>query len=212
MTKIYSRPIASMAALLLTAGLVGCGGYVKKQQFNDEVASLRSQMQQQGQKVDKNTSDIQSLQSKVNGLQSDLQQLRQDFQAKITELQNGVKFAMPVHFDFNKSDIRSVDKPLLDRFASIAKKYYQGSTITVEGFADPAGTRAYNRRLSERRAKAVAAYLTSQGGLPSADVKTVGYGENRLVNHEQGPGQSGIANRRVTFVIEYAGQVGSGAS
>lgn len=208
MKKTYSRPIASMAALLLTAGLVGCGGYVKKQQFNDEVASLRSDMQQQGQKVDQNASDIKDLQTKVSGLQSDLQQLRQDFQAKITELQNGVKFAMPVHFDFNKSDIRSVDRPLLDRFASIAKKYYQGATITVEGFADPAGTRAYNRTLSEKRAKAVAAYLTSNGGLSAANVKTVGYGENRLVNNERGPGQAGIANRRVTFVVEYAGQVG----
>ncbi len=208
MKKIYSRPIASMAALLLTAGLVGCGSYVKKDQFNDEVSDLRSQMQQQGQKVDQNASDIQALQSKVNGLQSDLQQLRQDFQAKITELQNGVKFAMPVHFDFDKSDVRSVDRPLLDRFASIAQKYYQGATITVEGFADPAGTAAYNRRLSQRRAKAVADYLTSTGNLPAANVKTVGYGENRLVNDERGPGQAGIANRRVTFVIEYAGQVG----
>ncbi len=210
MHKLYSRPVASMAALLLTAGLVGCGSYVKKDQFNDEVSDMRSQMQQNGQRIDQNASDIKDLQSKVNGLQNDLQQLRQDFQAKITELQNGVKFAMPVHFEFDKSDIRSVDRPLLDRFASIAKKYYQGSTITVEGFADPAGSAAYNRRLSMKRAKSVADYLTSQGGLSADNLKTVGYGENRLVNHERGPGEKGIANRRVTFVIEYAGQAQTG--
>ena len=208
MRKLSSRPIASAAALVMTAGLVACGSYVKKDQFNDEVSDMRSQMQSQGQRIDKNASDIQALQKQVNGLQSDLQQLRQDFQAQITELQNGVKFAMPVHFDFDKSDIRSVDRPLLDRFASIAKKYYQGATITVEGFADPAGTQAYNKRLSQKRAAAVADYLTSQGGLASGNVRTVGYGENRLINQERGPGMTGIENRRVVFVVEYAGQVG----
>lgn len=208
MRKLYKRPLASAAALVLTFGLVACGGYVKKKQFNDEVSDMRSQLQSQGQKIDKNTSDIQSLQSKVSGLQSDLQQLRQDFQAKVTELENGVKFAMPVHFDFDKSDVRSVDRPLLDRFASIAKKYYSGATITVEGFADPAGTRAYNRQLSLKRAKAVADYLTSQDGLSADKVRTVGYGENRLIDNSRGPGMTGIENRRVVFVVEYAGQVG----
>jgi peptidoglycan-associated lipoprotein len=210
MTKLYSRPVASMAALLLTAGLVGCGSYVKKDQFNDEVSDMRSQMQQQGQRIDQNASDIKDLQGKVNGLQSDLQQLRQDFQAKVTELENGVKFAMPIHFDFDKSDVRSVDRPLLDRFASIAKKYYGGATITVEGFADPAGSQSYNRRLSQARAKAVADYLSGQAGLSADKIKTVGYGESRLVSKERGPGAKGIENRRVTFVIEYAGQTMGG--
>jgi len=208
MRKLSARPIASAAALVLTAGLVACGGYVKKDQFNDEVSDMRSQMESQGQQIDKNSSDIQALQNQVNGLQSDLQQLRQDFQAKVTELENGVKFAMPVHFDFDKSNVRSVDRPLLDRFASIAKKYYQGATITVEGFADPAGSQAYNRRLSQRRAKAVADYLSSQGGLAANNIRTVGYGENRLINQSRGPGMTGIENRRVVFVVEYAGQVG----
>jgi outer membrane protein OmpA-like peptidoglycan-associated protein len=53
--------------------------------------------------------------------------------------------------------------------------------ITIEGFADPAGSTRYNMDLSKRRADAVAAYLAEKG-LNTANFRTVGYGESRLVN------------------------------
>ena len=51
----------------------------------------------------------------------------------------------------------------LDRFASVVPKYYPGSKVTVEGFADPAGRAQYNLALSQRRAEAVRSYIASQG-------------------------------------------------
>jgi outer membrane protein OmpA-like peptidoglycan-associated protein len=77
--------------------------------------------------------------------------------------------------------------------------------ITVEGFADPAGSTRYNMDLSKRRADAVAAYL-GEKGLNTSNVRTVGYGKTRLVNDKAKKDDPGAeANRRVVFVIETNG-------
>ncbi len=79
--------------------------------------------------------------------------------------------------------------------------------LTVEGFADPAGSRAYNEQLGMRRAEAVRDYLSSNGTLTNASIRTVSYGEVRdrqVVPGAQGPGDAGLENRRVALVIDYA--------
>jgi outer membrane protein OmpA-like peptidoglycan-associated protein len=59
--------------------------------------------------------------------------------------------------------------------------------------------------LSTRRADAVAAYLAEKG-LNTANVRTVGYGESRLVNGKAQKDDPGAeANRRVVFVVETNG-------
>jgi outer membrane protein OmpA-like peptidoglycan-associated protein len=63
--------------------------------------------------------------------------------------------------------------------------------------------------LSKRRADAVAAYL-SEKGLSTSNVRTVGYGKNRLVNPKAQKDDPGAeANRRVTFVVETNGAAAS---
>jgi peptidoglycan-associated lipoprotein len=141
----------------------------------------------------------------ISSLRKDLDSLRTDFGAKITALENGLQFAMPVHFGFDDAAVRDEDRAALDRFAKIAQKYYPGSLITVEGFADPAGSASYNLNLSRRRAEAVKSYLSSQG--LSNEIKTVGYGKTRLVVPNAWGSQPGAEeNRRVVFVIETGGQ------
>lgn len=145
-----------------------------------------------------------SLSNDVASLRKDLDSLRTEFGAKITALESGLQFALPVHFAFDDATVRDEDHDALDRFAKIAQKYYPGSTITVEGFADPAGSKRYNVKLSERRAEAVKAYLQSQG--LTDQVNTVGYGKTRLVvpgAEKDAPGAE--KNRRVVFVIESKG-------
>lgn len=145
-----------------------------------------------------------SLSVDISSLRKDLDSLRTEFGAKITALENGLKFDMPVHFAFDDATVRDEDHAALDQFAKIVNKYYPGSVITVEGFADPAGSTRYNLGLSQRRADAVKAYLQSQG--LTDDVRTVGYGKTRLVvpgAQKDMPGAD--QNRRVVFVIESAG-------
>lgn len=149
--------------------------------------------------------DVSTLRSDVQSLRNDLNALRTEFGAKITAMEDGLRFAFPVTFAFDDATVKDQDHAALDRFASVVQKYYPGSVITVEGFADPAGSARYNLDLSKRRADAVAGYL-SQQGLANTNLRVVGYGNTRLVNpgaERDDPGAE--ANRRVVFVVESKG-------
>jgi peptidoglycan-associated lipoprotein len=112
-----------------------------------------------------------------------------------------------VHFEFAKSELREEARPVLDRFTTVVKDYYPGALVTVEGFTDPAGSKAYNKRLGKKRAEAVKEYLASAGGFDGTQLKAVSYGEARdrqVVPDAKGPGDEGVENRRVVLVIDHA--------
>jgi outer membrane protein OmpA-like peptidoglycan-associated protein len=140
-------------------------------------------------------------QAELASLRTDLTALRTEFGAKIAEVADGLRFAMPVHFGYDDASVRQVDVPALERFANVARKYYPGAKVTVEGFADPAGTSSYNLALSRRRADVVRGFITSRG-IDGSLVSTVGYGETRLVTRAARDMPGAELNRRVVFVIE----------
>lgn len=143
-----------------------------------------------------------ALRADLVALRNDLQGLRTEFGAKITAMEEGVKFIFPVNFAFDDAMVRDADRAALDRFAQVVQRHYGGAKITVEGFADEAGAQRYNLALSQRRAESVREYLTAQG-IPLDLVRAVGYGESRQVNAgatRDAPGAE--ANRRVVFVVE----------
>ena len=108
-------------------------------------------------------SDLAGVKTDVQGLRNDLQNLRTEFGAKITALESGIQFDLPVNFAFDDATVRDQDHAALDRFASVVEKYYPGTKITIEGFADPAGTMKYNLTLSQRRANCRARLSRDQG-------------------------------------------------
>jgi peptidoglycan-associated lipoprotein len=202
-TTFRARPLAvgTAALLVLTAA---CSPKVDRDTYEADMAAVRADISGLDSRVGTNEEQIAAMQTRIDGLESELGELRDEFDVQVARLQNGVRFTTPVHFAFDDATVRSQDRVLLDRFADIVGNYYDGALITVEGFADPAGSRAYNQRLSERRAAAVATYLQSNG-LADANMRTVGYGEDRLVEPgARGPGDAGLVNRRVAFVIDYA--------
>ncbi len=185
---------------------VGCAG-VKQEDVSSQLASLRDEMRAGDDQL---SGRIDQLSTRVGNLESQLQSLRNDFNVSMERMQGMIKFNVPVHFDFDKADIRDLDRPVLDRFASVVKQFYGEATVTVEGFADPAGSEAYNQRLGMRRADAVKRYLTTTAGLRADMVKAVSYGETpnrQVVPGARGPGMTGVENRRVALVIDYSGQV-----
>jgi peptidoglycan-associated lipoprotein len=201
--------VRTLAAVALVAPLMaGCAtkGFVRK--------SLADQRAQLGMQIDSSVAAERSARmaadstivADVASLRQDLDSLRTEFGAKITALQTGMRFAFPVNFAFDDATVPDQEKAALDRFAQVANKYYPGSTITVEGFADPAGSSAYNKKLSLRRAESVKDYLSMQAGLPGDQIRTVGYGETRLVvPGAKGSDPGAEQNRRVVFVIENHG-------
>ncbi|HEY0972008.1 MAG TPA: OmpA family protein [Gemmatimonadales bacterium] len=172
-------------------------GYVNER-FDESAANLATERSERMAADDAIRGDIAAL-------RTELQAMRTEFSAQITALEDGLRFAFPVNFAFDDASVRQQDMAALDRFATVAQKYYPGSTITVEGFADPAGSAAYNKQLSERRAESVKSYLVSKG-MSDLDLRAVGYGENRQVNEGAWGQDAGAeANRRVVFVIENVG-------
>jgi len=204
MKRFHTTALALAGSVVV---LAGCS-HVGSDEFNTTVADLRSEMSDHDQRIAQNEQNIGELDARLAGLEAELETMETEFQTRIERMEDGLRFATPVHFEFDSYAIRAVDRPLLDRFAHVANKYYPNSKITVEGFADPAGSAAYNEELSQKRAEAVADFLSANGGL--ADVSAVGYGERRQVRPGvYGPGDAGVENRRVTFVIEYAGTADS---
>jgi len=203
-----------MAGLVLMT--TACA-HVKPEELDTRLATLRQDLEtEMHQGDDSLATRIGNLEGRVDGLQSDLDAMRSDFNTKIQQMQTALRFEVPVHFAFDQDSLRTQDKPVLQRFGQVVQQYYPDALVTVEGFADPSGSAAYNLRLGERRAESVKSYLVSQGGLSTDRVRTVSYGEAsaRLVDPSaHGPGQSGWQNRRVVLVIDHAGpssSMGSG--
>lgn len=146
--------------------------------------------------------DVNSVKADLAALRTDLTGLKTEFGARISAVEGQVKFAMPVHFGFDDAAVRTIDQAALERFAQVAAKHYAGATITIEGFADPAGSTQYNLRLSRERADAVRDFLVTKG-LDGTLLKTVGYGKTRLVKAgATGDAPGAELNRRVTFVVD----------
>jgi peptidoglycan-associated lipoprotein len=205
----------ALGMVTLVLGSSGCAAKVKRDEFNAEVARLREEMQagdrqvatQVGSRVDSTNQAVADHTRRLDALEQELQAFRSEYQVSMEKVRGMLKFNVPVHFEFASSELRESDRPVLDRFAAVVKEYYPGAVITVEGFTDPAGSAAYNKRLGQRRADAVREYLATAGGFTSDSIRAVSYGEVRnrqVVPGAKGPGEDGIENRRVALVIDHA--------
>jgi peptidoglycan-associated lipoprotein len=205
------RTVLVAGALAIVVGFAGCAGKVKQEDFNSEMAKLRQEMQAGdqavGARVDSTNQALAEQRARVEALEQELQAFRSEYTVSIEKVRGLLKFNVPVHFDFASSELREADRPVLDRFASVVTEYYPGALVTVEGFADPSGSAAYNMQLGMRRAEAVQEYLATSGGWSGDKLKAVSYGEARnrqVVPGAEGPGDQGIENRRVALVIDHA--------
>ena len=202
------------AALLGMVATAGCAARVTRKDFDAEMVKIREEMQasdrQLGSRVDSVSQLTLDHQRRLDALEQELQSLRQEYNVSIERMRGMLKFDVPVHFEFDRAELRESDRPVLDRFASVVREHYSDAVVTVEGFADPAGSAAYNRRLGQRRGESVRQYLTGDGQLGGERIKVVSYGEARdrqVVPGAQGP--NGLPNRRVALVIDYAGTAGA---
>ncbi|MGI8496432.1 MAG: PorV/PorQ family protein [Gemmatimonadaceae bacterium] len=115
------------------------------------------------------------------------------------------KYIVPVYFGFDSSEVRTSDITVLSQVADVIKRVYPTALVTIEGFADPAGSPEYNAKLSLRRADAVKRVMVEKFGLPERQLRTVSYGKQ--INRQVIPGaqkdQPGAeSNRRVVFTID----------
>ncbi len=197
MPSTMYRTLCLAVGMTAMVAFAGCSNYVKRGEFNDAIAKLQS--------------TDQSLQQQIDSLSQDMKQHFAKYDAQITAMQGRVRVDTVAHFAFNQAALKGQDKAMLNDFATVMKQHHSDALVTVEGFTDPAGSAAYNKRLGKERADAVRDYLVNQEGMAASQVRAVSYGEdsNRLVK-PGASGSSGAANRRVSLVVDFAGTGANG--
>ena len=82
-----------------------------------------------------------------------------------------------IFYDFDKATLRPESETALNTLVNLLKEN-QNVTIELSAHTDYLGSDAYNKRLSQRRADAVVAYLTAHG-IARDRLTPVGYGKER---------------------------------
>lgn len=98
-----------------------------------------------------------------------------------------------VEFAFNKEDVPSKYYPDLDKVAKLMTG--NNASLKVSGYADNRGGYVYNWKLSERRAKAVKAYLAGKGA-DTSRIATTEFGYTHPIASNKTPAGC-KKNRRV---------------
>jgi peptidoglycan-associated lipoprotein len=104
-----------------------------------------------------------------------------------------------VHFDFDRYEIRSQDKGVLDENAKWLKSN-ANAFLLIEGHADERGTNEYNLALCERRAKATRDHLVSLG-IDGGRITVISYGEERPLCTDR-TDTCWAQNRRAHFLVK----------
>ncbi len=101
-----------------------------------------------------------------------------------------------INFDFDRYDLRTGDREILDRNAKCLEERTDIS-VTIEGHCDERGTTGYNVSLGDKRAKATRRYFENLG-IPRSRLKTISYGEEQPVCNESNE-DCWARNRRCEF-------------
>lgn len=120
--------------------------------------------------------------------------------AKVERVGEGIQvtFQSGLLYDFDSDVVRPEAKANLRELAVSLDKY-PNTDLVIIGHTDALGSVAYNQTLSERRARAAATYLISQG-VNGARLEARGLGETEPVaSNETEAGRQ--ANRRVEVAI-----------
>jgi outer membrane protein OmpA-like peptidoglycan-associated protein len=118
----------------------------------------------------------------------------------VTRMGDNITLNMPsnITFALNSADLNSQFFSALEGVGVVLREYNK-TVVEIAGHTDSSGSDEYNRTLSQRRAQAVASYLTSQG-VKSERLITVGAGESHpIASNDTEQGRA--ANRRVELTI-----------
>ena len=113
---------------------------------------------------------------------------------------NNINLIMPgnITFKTNGRNLNSSFYNVLDSVVLVVNEFNK-TTIVVSGYTDSTGSNAYNKALSEDRAKSVAAFLMSKK-VSKARFETIGFGEaNPIADNKTQQGRA--LNRRVEITL-----------
>src|ERR1017187_9700260 len=147
---------------------------------------------QAGDMADANNKDLNKLRSVV---------------ANIDDYKMQTSASVP--FAFDKFALTASAKEDLDKLAGSlgADKHF---VISVEGYTDSTGNKAYNEALSRKRADAVVTYLVAKHDVPIYRIHMIGLGEDKPV--DEGKNRAARAKNRRVEVKVFGADVDAGTA
>jgi len=112
---------------------------------------------------------------------------------------NKIEIHEKIQFETQKAVIKEDSFSLMDEIAQVFKDNLHIKKVSIEGHTDSDGSEAYNKKLSDKRAKAVVTYLVDKG-VEEARLHAEGFGEAKpIASNDADDGKA--KNRRVEFNI-----------
>ncbi len=150
-----------------------------------EMQAQRETIERQNELIEENRRLIEELRRRGADVRSD---------------RRGVVINLPdILFEFDRANLTPEADRTIGEIGSVLSEV-RGRPISVEGHTDSIGTVAYNQRLSDRRARSVAAEL-ERNGVRRTQMTVRGFGEGSpIATNNTDAGRA--RNRRVEVIIE----------
>lgn len=192
MVSTWKRKAGWFVTLVLATVVVGCGGAPEPEPMPEP-------------EPEPQVEEVDEAAERAAREAEERRRMEEEARRRAAERQRVLSIiAERVHFDFDKSDIRSDAEEVLQRKVTVLRDY-PSLTLRFAGHCDERGSNEYNLALGQRRAEAVRRYLMSYG-LEEGRFETISYGEERpLVNaHNE---DAWAQNRRAEFEVTDEGEL-----
>ena len=110
-----------------------------------------------------------------------------------------IALSAPIAFSGGKPVLKPESLPILDQLAAALVADPDIALVEIQGHTDARGSDQWNLKVSERRARAVHAYLVSKG-VDAKRLRAKGYGETKPLDKRAGA-KAGAKDSRIAFVI-----------
>ncbi len=110
-----------------------------------------------------------------------------------------IRVLKQVHFEFGGAKLTQDSFPILQEVADYLKSNKAIKKMAIEGHTDNKGAADLNKRLSQQRADAIVAWLTSHG-IEAGRLEAHGYGMEKPIE-DNDTAENRAKNRRVEFKI-----------
>ncbi len=199
-------------ALALAPVLGGCGSEPAPQPSASATATtsgLRGAVSGQGGTTAAPATGGSGLRAQVSSLTADISGLN----TRIGDMGLIIDLPADALFEFDRAELTAAAQTELGKAAELIRRSPPGP-VRVIGHTDAKGDDAYNRRLSEARARTVADWFGQQVGVRQREFAVSGAGETAPVAPNARPDGSDdpagrAKNRRVEVVVPVAGQPGA---
>ena len=193
---MLSRKTQIFAAILLATSLAACT--TTKKVEDDAAAQAATQAAADKAAAERAAAAAETAKANAASTSNDLSsQALADAQSAAAQKANDIAGQLGIktfNFAYDSNTIADKDYPALKAHAFYLSKN-PSARVRVEGNTDERGTREYNMALGERRAKAVAVFLTSNGAKAN-QLDVISYGEEKPVASGESE-EAWAQNRRV---------------